>query len=529
MRGLVEPRHEETSDAQLIDRFVNQRDESAFATLVRRHGPMVLAVCQRVLMDSHDAEDAFQATFLVFARKANSLTRRERVASWLYGVAYRIARKARVVSVSRRSVQMDFRDVPGPEQVQDLAWRELQLVLDEEVEHLPAKYRDPIVLCYLKGLTYAAAALSLGVPAGTVAGRLDRAREMLRCRLTRRGLALSAGLLGTLLTQHTASAAVAPSMVQATVVAGLAFVGQAAGPVSGQALFLANATLRSLFYTKCKVAAGVLLSSAALLGGGFWSQQYLASRGAGQPQADRIDAPQRFLPGNPLPPQPATEATQVVERAIRALGGREKVATLKSASWTIIWDPGTPTERKHRITARGYDQFRKEMEYRKNGKVESSLYILNKDVGWRRDADGGVVSLPPAMLATNKEHNYALRLGDLLPFLAEAQASLTLTGEATIDQWTVTGLRVERPDYPAVQLFFEKASGLLLRSETQLSPRPDGTRSTLVYQFEEYRACDGLQRYTRLITRLDDQPDAVGHIRDYQILDPEDDRPFDKP
>ena len=136
------------------------------------------------------------------------------------------------------------------------------------------------------------------------------------------------------------------------------------------------------------------------------------------------------------------------------------------------------------------------MDFLKNGKSEKSLYILNKDVGWRREADGSALEFPPAMRASNKERYYALRLGDLLAFLPEDEVTLTPIGEAIIDQQAVIGIRVEREAYPTVKLYFNKQSGLLYRSETLLSPRPDGAQSTLVYTFEDYRDSAGLLLHT---------------------------------
>lgn len=529
MRVLIEVRQEEATDAQLIDRFVNQRDQTAFATLVYRHGPMVQAVCRRELYDVHDADDAFQATFLVLVRKASLLKKRERVASWLHGVAYRIARKARMLAARRRAMPLDFRELPAPERMEDLAWRELQLVLDEELQRLPAKYREPIILCYLEGLTYADSAQCLRVPAGTVSGRLDRARELLRAGLMRRGFTLSAGLLGTLLGQNATAAGLSHSLLQSTVAAATAFTGQAAGPISGKALLLAQLTLRSLFYAQCKAIACIVLVSLALLGGSFWLQRFLASQSTSPVLAAAKDGPKEPVPGNQPPWQQRTDAQRVVDRAILALGGSEKAASLRCASWTMVWNPGENTERKHRITARGHDQFRMEMEYLKAGKMETSLYILNKDVGWRRDQGASVAEFPAAMLTVNKGQLYALRLGDLLTSLEEEKVALKMTGEATMDQRAVIGLQVEHGSYPVVQLYFDKASGLLYRTETLLPPRLDGAQSKVVYTFEDYRDCEGLLHFTRVTTKQDDQPESVAHIRDFQVRDQLDDHVFDKP
>src|SRR5262245_38504777 len=245
------------TDGQLLARFAATRDEAAFEALLRRHGPLVLGVCRRVLRHAHDAEDAFQATFLVLARKAASIAKRDSVGSWLYGVAFRIACKARAAAARRRARQQPLCDLPAAEPAPALVWQDLRLVLDEEVNRLPEPYREPFVLCCLEGKTLTEAARQLGWPLGTVATRLARARARLRGRLVGRGLALSAGLLTTLLCRK-AAAALPPALVQPTAQAACGF---AAGKAvfSAQAAVLAEGVLQAMFVTKLKVIAVVLL------------------------------------------------------------------------------------------------------------------------------------------------------------------------------------------------------------------------------------------------------------------------------
>src|SRR5262245_8799354 len=180
------------SDGQLLARFVARRDEAAFTGLLHRHGPMVLGLCRRALGNVQAAEDAFQATFLVLAKKAASIRRREAVGSWLYGVAYRIAARIREQDLRRRTAEA--RAVRPTEEGPDLdsAWRELQTVLDDALHRLPEKYRAPVLLCYLEGLTHEEAAARIGCPVGTVRSRLARGRQRLRDGLARRGLTMSA-------------------------------------------------------------------------------------------------------------------------------------------------------------------------------------------------------------------------------------------------------------------------------------------------------------------------------------------------
>src|SRR5262249_43302265 len=175
LRNFVDrPLAEDTSDAQLLERFARHGEEAAFETLVRRHGPMVWGVCRRVLTDEHAAEDAFQATFLVLVRKASSIRKREVVGSWLYGVAYRTARKAKLNAAGWCARERRIPEMVAPDPAEEVAERDLRCVLDEELSRLPAKYRDPLVLCYLEGHTNEEAARKLGCPCGTVFTRLAR-------------------------------------------------------------------------------------------------------------------------------------------------------------------------------------------------------------------------------------------------------------------------------------------------------------------------------------------------------------------
>src|SRR5262249_4964781 len=200
----------EATDHVLLERFGARREEAAFAELVRRHGPLVLGVCRRVLQHEQDAEDAFQAVFCVLARKAGAIRRGTAVGAWLYVVASRIARKAKASQVRRRMRESELPDVPAPDNPPEWVGRDLWPVLDEEVSRLPERYRRPFVLCQLEGKTNQEAAAELRCPPGTVSSRLTRARERLRDRLARRGLALSAGALAAAVSPQAGAAGPPP-------------------------------------------------------------------------------------------------------------------------------------------------------------------------------------------------------------------------------------------------------------------------------------------------------------------------------
>jgi RNA polymerase sigma factor (sigma-70 family) len=262
--------HSDPTDARLLHDYVTGQDAGAFAAIVRRHGAMVLGVCRRILRREQDAEDAFQATFLVLMRRAGSLTRPKLLGNWLYGVAYRTAIKMRSVDTRQRAREAPMADLPAPDADSAAIWRDLRPILDDELERLPQRYRAPMVLFYLEGKTAEQVADVLGCPKGTILSRLARARERLRGRLTRRGLALSAGVLASSLAQ---AASVDGAMVAISLessASARALLGAAHGTEEGvslQARFVAQRILREMAWRRLRMTAVLLL--AGLLGIGI--------------------------------------------------------------------------------------------------------------------------------------------------------------------------------------------------------------------------------------------------------------------
>ncbi len=261
LRGLT--------DRELLDRFTGERSEAAFAELVRRHGPAVLSACKRVLSNEHDAEDAFQAAFLVLVRKAGSIRKHEAVGGWLYQVAYRLALRVRTLS-DRQSSEPLSEEVPAPIRPSDL----LRTSLDEELARLPEPYRTAIVLCYLEGRTQAEAARLLATTADGINSRLKRGRDLLRQRLVRRGLVLSGtALVAALAAGRAARAALSPALVQHSTRAALNFVTDPAGcGASFLATALAKGALQAMTTLKYRflvlpalTLAVALLAASALL------------------------------------------------------------------------------------------------------------------------------------------------------------------------------------------------------------------------------------------------------------------------
>jgi RNA polymerase sigma factor (sigma-70 family) len=283
------------SDGQLLRRFAAARDEGAFSALVFRHGPMVLGVCRRVLGTLPDGDDAFQATFLVLLRRANSLQDADSLGPWLYGVAWRVASRARAGRARRRleegkaaatRTERAETDFPADR-------RELHAIIDEEINRLPEKYRRPLVLCYLEGLTQEAAARELRWKAGVLRGRLDRARLRLRHRLVRRGLAPSATLALAEWLGPPAEAAVTPALLDATV--GIVCRDLTVGRLSGTAVATSAVTLAGAVLRRQILARTILI--ATLLAGGTFTLAVLGKPGR---VAKPLSSAQAPAPAAPL-------------------------------------------------------------------------------------------------------------------------------------------------------------------------------------------------------------------------------------
>ena len=258
------------SDGQLLEQFLSNRDAAAFEALVRRHGRMVLGVCRRVVGDPHDADDCFQATFLVLVRKAASISPRDKVGNWLYGVAHTTAVRLKAANAKRRQRERQVSKMPEPEVLCEDLGDDVHTLLDEELSRLPEKYRTPIVLCDLEGRTRKEVARQMKIPEGTLSSRLTTGRRMLAQRLTRRGLAVSAGSLATILMQQAASACVPASLTSSTVKAALLVAAgktMTAAVVSLKVAALTEGVLKTMLVTKLKIAMVATLMATLVVSG----------------------------------------------------------------------------------------------------------------------------------------------------------------------------------------------------------------------------------------------------------------------
>ena len=336
------------TDGQLLERFVTRREEAAFEALVRRHGPMVLGVCRRVLHHGYDADDAFQATFVVLVRKAVSVKPRELVGNWLYGVAYRTALEARSLRARRQAKEMQVTEIPEPAAPEADAWPDLRPLLDQELSRLPDKYRQAVVLCDLEGRSRRDVARQLRIPEGTLSSRLAAARRLLAQRLTRRGLGLSGGALAITLSQNAARAGVPASLVVSTTQAAAEVAAKgAAAAVSANVAALSEGVLKSMFLNKLKIATVALLIVAGVMVLGFV-----------QPDGPVVAA-QPQQPGNNKAPAPKkddgkdaakwqVQATfeghgERINRLTFAPGGKA-LASASDDSTVKVWDLATKKE-----------------------------------------------------------------------------------------------------------------------------------------------------------------------------------------
>jgi len=369
----------------LLTCYLDRRDEAAFEGLVRRHGPMVYGVCRRVLHSEADAEDAFQATFLVLIRKAASIRPREKTANWLYGVAYHTAQKARDAAMKRRVKEREAGENHRPAAPEDI-WGPLLPLLDQEIHRLPENYRLAVVLCDLEGKSHKDAAHQLGWPQGTLSGRLSRARTLLRRRLARHGFALGAGALAP----SVGSAAVPTGLTTAAVKAALAFAaGSAAGAVSVKVIALTEGTVKAMLLTKLYAMTAVLLA-VTLAGVG-------TAVAVGSMPAKEARAPMDPNQAKAAPKSVEEAAPDAEEKAVRDYVAELRAAVKNPADdkhiYRLVIDPRWRTA-VHWAERRGEDALAVELyrDYCGPNNPDKGGTALTGAVGWN-DQEGAKILL----------------------------------------------------------------------------------------------------------------------------------------
>ena len=426
------------SDGRLLERFIQHQDESAFAEIVRRHGLMVLGVCQRVLDNRHDAEDCFQAAFMVLMRKATTIHPREMVGNWLYGVAYRTALEARKLAARRRNLEKKKQAMAKPEPSAEL-WSELRPVLDQELSRLPDKYRFVLIACDLEGKTRSEVAGLLDVPEGTIASRLARARALLAKRLHRHRLLVSPAMLARLLAER----ALAPSLPESLVDATANLATDPTGSLG--ASLLADAVVKAMLWSKLKIAAAAVCA-AVLLGLGVTS---LLPSASAERKHDLVKVPQK--------PRRITDCivrkVDLVKREVQADdGGAELHLRVDPTAKVLI------------------------------GGKEAKLSDLRADmivnVEVARTADGGQQALRIEAVSQSLEGHVQSIEADCLTFQAEGQAlvaeAITIDPEAKV---TIKGIKGKLSDvtkgmHVTLQITAEADRGRIIAITSPPTRRP---------------------------------------------------------
>jgi len=339
-RGMAAQTLDDHSDRHLIERALAGRDEAAFQAIVYRHGAMVYRVCWRVLQHPQDAEDAFQATFLVLAQKLRTVRKHASLASWLHGVARRVALKAKVQSAGRRRHEHEV-SLPDRVPPDDVTWKELRSALDGELGELPEKWRLPLILCYLEGRTQDEAASQLAWSKSTLRRRLEEARAALGRRLNGRGIVWPAALSAVLLSDCLTSAA--PGLVASTVeaAAGVAAGKTVASAASVHVAALTEGMLKAMFITKLKTVTAVLLVLLGMVafGGGLTLRQLTAAGQQVTAKQDEEKSPNRQA--DPLKKE-GDESKQAAPSKTKFEANKEMLQGI----WTTVTATKDGTERK---------------------------------------------------------------------------------------------------------------------------------------------------------------------------------------
>jgi RNA polymerase sigma factor (sigma-70 family) len=515
-RGMAAQTLADQSDRQLVEQLLLGRDDAAFEALVRRHGPMVYRVCWRVLAQAQDAEDAFQATFLLLAQKLRTLRKHDSLASWLHGIAHRVALKARAQAAARRrhEKQASARQAGSPDEI---TWTELRVVLDTELASLPEKWRLPLILCYLEGQTQDEAAAQVGWTRPTLQRRLAEARAVLGCRLRKRGVFWSAALSAMLVADCATSAGMPQALVGSTVEAvGCIAVGQApAAAISAKVTALTKEGVKALILKKSIAAAMIAMGLIGAGAGAIYSpnnpERERADIDQKQPTQQRLFLEQKGRDEN--------DANTVLDKAIRAIGGEARLRQAKAVWWKArgkSFNDGNEVAFTNETTVQGLDQLRMEWEDEIDGKRFPGVTVLNADKGWRKSGDD-LTKLDGDRLANQKRNLYLLVVPVTLVPLKEKAFQIKPAGEVKVDDKPAIGLNVTGPDGKDFNLFFDKKSSLLVKIEVRMGS--GGKEFTQETFFSDFRDFDGIKRATRLERRREGKKILEQEILEFRVLD----------
>jgi RNA polymerase sigma factor (sigma-70 family) len=558
---LVRDQFARLPDSKLLDRFVASRDQEAFAAIVRRHGPMVLRVCLQVLDNEPDAEDAFQATFLILSRKASSVKKQQSVGSWLFGVANHAAMDLKRKRARRRSHESQAAEPSVSDPLSALTLREAQTILNEELARLSERYRAPLVLCSLEGLTRDEAARQLGLPLGTLKSRLEKARKRLRVRLTARGLTLSGAFVASVFGEQVASAAIPTGLLNSTVQAATSVAaGQAvaAGAISLKVAALTEGVMKAMLLAKLKTSLVGFLLMLGVVGFGGWllthhpaaAQQVKAEPEHGNPANRKPDAlylvpfidsgtvtgvPQEHAakkdrkkpnkePKREEPkPKPATQEEEIkslIDKVMKAHGG-EKLTKLKAFSQKIkVSHDGKDSTVE--IFVQLPDQYRSEGEEEIGGKSVKSLFVLNGEQRWRKRGDD-TEELPKDETATQNNKAMLEFYGPKARLmLKDLAGKLSLLEETTIGDRAAVGVKFTPAEGLETRLYFDKKKALLLKEEFVGNPTDE-------VLYSDYKEIKGIPIAHKIVKKRDGIVTSEEEVLEFRVVDKLEAKLFQKP
>jgi RNA polymerase sigma factor (sigma-70 family) len=499
LKDLVSAPSSQASDRELLHRFSSRHDEAAFAEIVRRHGPMLLRVCQRVLHDAHGAEDVAQAAFLLLAQKADSVRWHDSAAGWLYQTAYRLSLKARTAAGRRLRHEARAKPLALADPLAELTVREMQAVLDEELNRLPEKYRSPIVLCCLEGRSRDEAAGCLGLPLGVVKDRLERGREHLRSRLARRGVLMGTALTAAWLLEGEAVAGLSPQAIARDALSLITARSTLAGLLPPHVAALARGGITTMFACRLTLLAASL---ALALGIAAAVPRAPDEKPRAQPQSSRTKpaSPNAAAAKDDAPPRPAVAALVGHKGAVNAVAfarSGKLVATAGADGTVRVWNlatgdqvyalkqPGKPAG----VAFSPDDRLLAAVTLGKDGEVRvwdtAGGKLMWRDASMSptlNPGPGGAVAFSPdgKLLAAGKAQ------GVTMVFQAVAGRAMfgfhTNRGGATAVAWAPDGKRLVSGDrYGSVQVNDAATGQVLLTTRrkgavTALVVLPDGTK-----------------------------------------------------
>jgi RNA polymerase sigma factor (sigma-70 family) len=516
-----------TSDAELLNRFVAERDGSAFATLVARHGTMVFGVCRRVIHDWHLAEDAYQATFLVLARRAAIVSPPGSVAGWLHGVAYRVAKSARHTHLRRTGREHPTDDPPEPA-TPDAPDADLRDMIDGELQQLPGKFRNLIVACDLEERDRRSVATALGIPEGTLSSRLTAARKMLARRLAQRGIAPSSVALVALGGPQLVAWEVPRRVLESAAQLGCTATGMVPAAVASLA-----AKASRMMTSKALVPATVLLLTAC----GAMIAALTAGDAPPTPQPPVVPDSAFLRHAEPKAATPviraddAAEGRAIVAKSVEAIGAKaeSKPLAMTCKEEGVVTAQGIKIPYECEWAFMGPDYFRSDMTIKPGGSKVDLVTIWREESGSILVMGQSIEMMDEQRVATINAV-YAHHVLTLVPLLTDKAFKLTMADEKTVDGKMAQAIKVEREKRPTITLYFDKESWLLVKSEMVVKAEDQDWKEVLQETyFKDYKERDGRKVHTKESVFQDGIPTMESTLSEHKFHDRLDAKLFEKP